>query len=378
MHLIKYRFLQLLRSRMEMFWALAFPLILGTLFYLAFGRLGLAATGDIEFAAVPVGVVTTGDDQTASAFREVLNSLDGDLLKTRSYDTAAAAEQALRSGTIKGYYTAGPRPALTVAANGIEQSILTAVLESFERSSSLLQTIAAEHPEQLDQAISRINDQTSYTREVSLGGRTFDVMVVYFFALIGYACLSGAYLGVKATNDSQANLSALGARRSVTPTHKLKLIGVDMLVVFCLHFLNLLILLLYLHFGLDIDLGDQPGRLLAVVAMGCVIGCSLGLALGSIARLGLNARMGLTVCATLVPGFLSGLMYGDMKHIIETHVPIINRLNPAAVLSDAIYSLAVFDDPRRLGRSLLILGVMSIGLLAVAFFSIRRTRYDSI
>ena len=46
----------------------------------------------------------------------------------------------------------------------------------------------------------------------------------FFPTLIAYACLSGAFLGVRASFDSQANLTALGARRSVTPTHKLALV----------------------------------------------------------------------------------------------------------------------------------------------------------
>lgn len=36
LHLLKYQFLQTIRSRSIMFWALAFPLILGTLFYVSF------------------------------------------------------------------------------------------------------------------------------------------------------------------------------------------------------------------------------------------------------------------------------------------------------------------------------------------------------
>lgn len=45
LHLLKYQFLQTIRSRSIMFWALAFPLILGTLFYVSFGNAGLAGTG---------------------------------------------------------------------------------------------------------------------------------------------------------------------------------------------------------------------------------------------------------------------------------------------------------------------------------------------
>ena len=39
-NLFKYRFIQTLREKGNMFWGLAFPIILGTFFYFAFGSLG--------------------------------------------------------------------------------------------------------------------------------------------------------------------------------------------------------------------------------------------------------------------------------------------------------------------------------------------------
>ena len=53
LHLLKYQFLQTIRSRSIMFWALAFPLILGTLFYVSFGNTGLAGTGETDWEPLP-------------------------------------------------------------------------------------------------------------------------------------------------------------------------------------------------------------------------------------------------------------------------------------------------------------------------------------
>ena len=41
LHLLKYRFIQTVRDYPIMFWALAFPLILGTFFYFSFGSAAL-------------------------------------------------------------------------------------------------------------------------------------------------------------------------------------------------------------------------------------------------------------------------------------------------------------------------------------------------
>ena len=109
-----------------------------------------------------------------------------------------------------------------------------------------------------------------------------------------------------------------------------------------------------------------------------MIGISLGMMLGCVSRLSVNAKMGLCVLFTLLPGFLAGLMFGQMKDIIEHHCPIINRLNPASVLSDAFYCIGVYDDSERLLRNLLLLGVMSAALVTVAYLAVRRERYDSV
>ena len=72
------------------------------------------------------------------------------------------------------------------------------------------------------------------------------------------------------------------------------------------------------------------------------------------------------------------MMMGDTKDIIEHTCPIVNRLNPAAVLSDAYYCLGIYENPARLARCLAILGVMSVVLFTAAFLGIRRERYESI
>ena len=94
---------------------------------------------------------------------------------------------------------------------------------------------------------------------MTLGGGSFDTSLSYFFAVIGMACLYGCFLGVRCPIDMQANLSALGARRSVTPTHRLKLVIADMLATFAVHFCNIVILLIYMKYILRIDFGEHIG-----------------------------------------------------------------------------------------------------------------------
>ncbi len=379
LHLFKYRFMQTMRDFSVMFWALAFPLILGTLFYLSFGSLGIESTGDSNWDTVKVAVIRDGSSsENHKAFEKFLDQMDGEILDIQDISDESKALDALTDEKILGIFYVKETPSLTVSKNGIHESILTSVLETYNRNAAIFRKIAMTHPDRLPDAAAAMEDYRQTTAEVSLGGKSMNPNSQYFFALVAYACLSGAFLGVKSSFDSQANLTALGARRSITPTHKLKLILVDLLVLCMIHFVNILVLCLYVTHVLGISLGDNPGALLLVDLMGSMIGICLGIAIGSIARLSFGMKMGFTVLFTLFPGFLAGLMFGNMKNIIEQNCPIINRINPAAVLSDAFYCMGVYYDMERFTRCLVILAFMSILLLGIAFLSIRRERYDSI
>ncbi len=379
LHLFKYRFLQTIREFSIMFWALAFPMILGTFFYLSFGSIGLEGSGDSDWDTIKVAVIEEDNtSENAKAFQSFLTQIDGELLDIQNISEESQAVDALTEEEILGIYYVQDTPSLTVGKNGINESILTSVLETYNQNAALIRDIATTHPEKLPDTIASMDNYREMITEVSLGGKSLNPNTQYFFALIAYACLSGAFLGVRASFDTQANLTALGARRSITPTHKLKLIVIDMLVLFIIHFINTLVLCLYVTQVLGVSLGDDVGALLLVDFMGSMIGVSLGIAIGSLTRMSLGMKMSLTVLFTLLPGFLAGLMFGNMKNIIELHCPIINRLNPAAVLSDAFYCMGVYYDMERFTRCLLILALMSILLLLTAFLSIRRERYDSI
>lgn len=372
--LFKYRFIQITREFSVMFWALTFPLILATLFYFSFGRAGLSATGESEWSVVNVCVI----ENKASEFSSFLKALDGDTLNILSASSEDDALHMLDEGEISGIYYVKETPSLTVGKNGLNESILTSLLDTYNQNAAMLTDIAKTHPENLPAAIESISNYRQIVKEETLGGDTLDSTVQYFFALIAYACLSGAFLGVRASFDSQANLTALGARRSVTPTHKLTLILIDMLVLVVIHFVNIMILTIYIGKVLGINLGHNYIALLLVNFMGSMIGVTMGLAFGSLSKLSLNAKMGLSVLITLIPGFFAGLMFVNMKNIVEQHAPIINRINPAAVLSDAYYCMGVYNDAERFARCILTLAVMSILFLAAAFFGVRRERYDSI
>lgn len=372
-HLLIYNVKVKLRNFGMTFWPLAFPLILGTLFFFAFGNIN-----DSDFETVPVAVVKeVHADQIFLTFLEEIKNGDDQLLSPEEM-TEEQAKEKLEEKKISGIYYVGTEPALTVASNGIEESILQSVLQSYENTRSTLQNMKKIHPEGTMNGLKAMREQQNGVQEISLGGRTIDGNVQFFYALIAMGCLYGCFIGFGAAVSLQANLTALAARRCVTPTHKLKLVFSELISSFLLGYVDVVILLLYLRYGLKLDFNGQMGRMLLICFLGSLIGVSMGIFVGSLGKMKEGAKIGIILGISMICSFLAGLMNSNMKDIVEKHAPFINRINPAALISDAFYCINVYDDTARYHRSLITLAAMSLVLVIVSFLLIRRERYDSI
>lgn len=372
-HLIKYNILVKFRNFNMTFWPLVFPLILGTFFFFAFGNLN-----DADFETVQVAMVQESDSNPLFSFYiKQIEKSDSDLLDIQEMneDTALAA---LKNKEVSGIYYNTTTPSLTVNAHGIPESILQSVLESYNNSLHTIQNILKNHPSGILNGLSQLADTKELVQELSLGGKTIDGNSQFFYALIAMACLYGAFIGFGSAITLQANLTALAARRCVTPTHKLKLIVSEQIASFLIGYVDVIVLLIYLRNILKLDFQGQMGKMLIISLFGSLIGVSMGIFVGSLVKMSEGIKVSVILAISMVCSFLSGLMNSSMKDIVEKHAPIINRINPAALISDAFYCINVYDAPTRYYRNLITLAGMSIVFMLASFLLIRRNRYDSI
>ena len=373
LHLIKYSILVKLRNFNMTFWPLVFPLILGTFFFFAFGNLN-----DADFETVQVALVReTTDNPLFDFYLDQVQKSDSDLISLHEM-TEQKALAALKNKEISGIYYAGMTSSLTINAHGIPESILQSILESYDNSLHTIRTILKKHPPGLLNGLTQMMDTRDLVQEVSLGGKTIDGTSQFFYALIAMACLYGCFIGFGSAITLQANLTALAARRSVTPTHKLKLILSEQISSFLIGYVDVIILLIYLRNILKLDFQGQIGKMLLISLFGSLIGVSMGLFIGSLSKMGEGIKVAVILAISMVCSFLSGLMNSSMKDTVEKHCPIINRINPAALISDAFYCINVYNDPARYYRNVLTLAGMSAALVFASFLLIRRNRYDSI
>ena len=178
--------------------------------------------------------------------------------------------------------------------------------------------------------------------------------------------------------ELQAYLTPLAARRCAGPSNRLHVILSETLVSFVLHFINMMLLLAYMKYILRLEFSGSYAEMLPALFLGSMIGVTMGMFITSIGKMGEGMKVGVMVGVSMAMSFCAGLMNADIKNIIDRSAPLLNRINPAALISDALYCINVYDAPARYAQDILILGVMCVLLTAGTYLIIRRERYGSI
>lgn len=374
--IIKRQILVSVREKSALFWTLIFPLILATLFHFTLeGMMSRHSMGDMEAALV---MEASGSTQEKENFRQYLQSLDVSYIRIEEMSKEEAAE-ALKNDRIDGIFYAGEERSLTVGEDSVYTGILSQVLEMYERNRYLLERVGAERPEKLGEAVSALTEYKEATKTVDLGGKSIDNIQNYFFALVAMSCLYGSFLGMYNTVNVQANTSSLGARMAAGCLKRWKTITASLISAWILSFGEVLVLLFYLQVILgDIHAGEDQGKIIFICLVATLCAASLGMLVGTAGSWGEKAKNGFLVSLSMTCSFLADLMVGGVKSSIEQHVPIVNRINPGALITDAFYSVLVYDDQEKYIRSLACLALLALVMLAAAIMSMRRMRYESI
>ena len=105
---------------------------------------------------------------------------------------------------------------------------------------------------------------------------------------------------------------------------------------------------------------------------------SFGFFIGSIGSMRLGLKVGISMGISMILCFMSGLMLGDMKPLIEKNAPIVNDLNPVALISDSIYYLNADTGYDRFVIKLLSMIAFSVIFVLLGFMLTRRKKYASI
>ena len=368
----------LVRDKQALFFTLLFPIILGTLFNLAFQNLDDMDT----FSKIKIGMVENEGYNSDLTFQRVLTSVSGekkDALFKVTYTSKENAEHLLKKDKIQGYILNQNGLNLVIKENGLYQNIMQSFLDDYKQMQYTIATIIKENPKALESVMKDLGDRNNYLKEVPPGNASPNWVLNYFYCLIATTCMYGSIWGLKEVTSIQANFSPQGARLNMAPVHKLKVFAASVTAAVTLQFFEILALLAYLIFILKIDFGNQLGYIFLTCITSTVTGVTMGAMISSLIKKGSeNVKSSILIGVSMLMSFLSGLMIADLKYIINDKVPILSYLNPANLITDSFYSLYYFSTHERFFTNMLILWFFNLLFSLITYFVLRGQKYASL
>lgn len=432
---IKYEIQLNTRTKEVLIWMVLFPILLGVFYKFAFGNLGK------EMKAIPVAVVENAEDKMFHMMYSKVDESTGGMLeasfcpeeeayeKLNNGDVAgiividpaegtvpmSADEKAAMAGVfgdgwdgmtdytklgevlkntplsgtdwpslmerMKETYVGETRISLKIRKNGSAQSTLKNYVESFIGMKKMARDLwdsagSGEKASVLDNMEDLMSGAAITSVPLTKGNR--DPFAMYMYNLIAMVSIFGTLAAMHISINSQANLSAIGMRRSCGGTPKSMIVLPGLIGTCITHSACVLISITFLKFVLGVDFGDKLPLVYLTGVCGAVMGVSLGFFVGSIGRLSEGAKTGIMMAVNMSLCFMSGLMIDSVRAIFATKMPIVNDLNPVAVICDALYYLNMDADLSRYTVKLVTLGAFTAVFVLLGFLMTRRRKYASI
>lgn len=375
-HSFKYALKNVIRIKETVFWSLIFPIALSSFMFAAFGH--IYETTEV-FHSIKTAVVENKENET---FKDVIKSIEdeGDdaLLdaKTMKEDEAL---KALDNEDVDGIIYIDDEVHLKVKESGMNQTILTVFLNKYIQMEDSIKNIHESNPAGLPKALEVIENDCASYREVSTSNGNQDNLINYFYAIFAMSCLFASFSGVDRAIKIQANISALGQRRAMSPTHKLKTIIAEFAATELVQFAIECITFFYVWKVLGVDFGDKIPAIFPILFLGSAFGVSFGMFIGALPKPATeNGKVGITVSICMALSIMADLCVGGITNLINHTVPIINHINPATLITDSFYSLSIYDTYTRYYINMATLAGLVVLFWIANYLMIRRNRYASL
>lgn len=387
----------LVRTPSVIVWVLAFPLIMSAIFLFMFS--GMRTDGVVD--PVPVALVAPvdeKDDASAGSFTQVVDALaepgEDRLLDLRRVGTADEAEVLLASGEIDGYFeiASDGAPALTVGsaytlasadgASAVNRTILETVASSYVQSRALLEEVAQRDSAALADpaAVADALGIHVAVEQAQITHARPEEIVRYYYALLGMSTLMASQAGMLAVAYAQPGVSALGARRAVSGTSRLRQLAGCALGAWAVSTVALTLAFAFLRLVAGVDFGGREGLALVAVAVCALLATALGACVGALPlSAGISARSGILTALTCVLSLFAGL-YGtaamELADNLAHTLPWTSWVNPTKLVCDTFYALYYYTSLAPFAARLAACVAGALALLAVAGAIFRRQSYE--
>ena len=381
----KYFLKIILRNRMLIFWTFLFPIILGTFFKMAFSNIENSESLDI----INIAIINDENYEKNMFFREALKNLSEGKEKIFSVklSTESDAKKLLDDKDISGYLKFLDNSVVVYVKNsGINETIIKYVVNYIQSKKETLDVIISEKFSDkninLAQAdyiniyneVKNILSSEANINDISRTNMSYTM--VEFYTLIAMACLYGSMISMTAINYIMPTVKSVGKRVGVSAMERKYLVLGGLCSSFIVQLIGILILFLYTIFVLKIDFGDNLFYILLLSIVGSLCGMSLGIFMGT-TKFNESLKIGILISVTMFWSFLSGMMGVGLKYVFD-RIPIVNKINPANLITDGFYSLYYYGVGKRFYINLISLLLFTVTLIIISFYRLRRQKYDSI
>lgn len=370
-----------------MFWFLLFPIILASAEYLAFKdiltttpidtiELGITQQEEYEIDDILSGVLTSAEFEEGKK-----------LFHISSYNTLEELNEATRTKTVSAMIYQEQGNTQIKGNSAIELSILQSVTVQTNIAIDLITQAYEQYYKELasggnpttvnEEAIIQSLVQDADYLEDTSKDKDGTAMIMYLYAILALSCMYASIMGLRCMNDLRADRSSLGIRISVGAYSKTKLAAIYFAACLIFQIVGSCILFLFYRFVLGISLGNAL-LVIPTLILGGITGIVLGMLIGTFVGGSDRVRESILSMGSLLFCILAGMCSIQIKNMINQSAPFLNYINPASLITDALYALYYYDTYDMYLISISVLAAISIVGLIVVFIKTRSQKYASL
>ena len=282
-----------------------------------------------------------------------------------------------------GNFISNTKLSVMFKSNGADQSMIKRMSDMYMSMQEASRELAAnaamsEDGEDVGDISKAMSSDVPYIKELELTKGDTESFLIYMYNLIAMVGIFGSMSGLTIAQNLQANLSPQAARRSCSGMPKSKQVLADLLAYYISHSVCVIITITFITLVLGVNFGERLPLVYLGGILGGIMGVSFGYFIGAVGKMSYGAKTGIIMALNMTLCFMSGLMVPGIKAMIIKYIPILNEVNPVAIISDSFYYLSVDADLTRFWGKMVIVCILTVIFVLFGFLMTRRTKYASL
>ncbi len=355
-HLYKYFIKVLIREKSLVFWIMLYPVLLGSFFHLAFKDIDKQSS----FEKIDMGFVAADK----SLYKHILNDKEMKKYFIVKFISKDEASKMLKDKKLDAYFVESEKK-LYFNNIGFKETLIKSIFNDIDSNISLYM----KNPALLQARTKTLIKDESPSMKISM-------VNIAFYNLISMIAIYGGLLSMFLVNLTLPDLNEVGKRIAISKLSKLTLVLAIFLASLSFLLVAQLILFSFLYL-VNIRFTGFLFKAILVSLLGSIAGLFLGIFVASSLKIKEKTKSGIMIGISLFGCFLSGMMALNIKYLIDTKFPIINKINPVAMITDALYTLYYYQDNTRYLFNVISIIIFTVIMFFLSVRALRRKSYDS-